>query len=312
MPHAVSVIIPTYRRPDVLPSCLDGLERQTHPPHEVIVVDQSPDARTRDCVLARAPSRFSYRYLHSDVAGVSLARNLGLREAKGSVVAFTEDDAVPEPGWIASLVDAFETTSADLVGGKILGLWEGTRPPWFPSSRAYLVGVFDPGGDLSPFPDGSLPMTGNLAVRREVIERVGGFDEAAGPKPGRPISGEDSLFAWHALGAGFRIFYQPEAVVHHRVPRARMKRSFYLRRCYREGVSLMDVEHKRGILTPERLDAMVAWHRKNARRRFRHALGRVSLAPWNDPKVLEDLGEAALSAGVVSTCLKLRRGEAVS
>lgn len=312
MSHAVTVIIPTYQRPDVLPSCLDAIERQTHAPLEVIVVDQSPDSRTRECVLARSPEGFSYRYLHSDVAGVSLARNLGLRQAKGSVIAFTEDDAVPEPGWLASMVAAFETTPADLVGGKILGLWEGPRPPWFPDSRAYLVGIFDPGQHLSPFPEGSLPMTGNLAVRREVIERVGGFDEQAGPKPGRPISGEDSLFAWHALGLGFRIFYQPEAVVHHRVPRARMKRGFYLRRCFREGISLIDVENKRGILTPERLDGILAWHRQNFRRRCRHALGRLSLAPWNDPKVLEDLGEAALSAGVVSTCEKLRRGEAVS
>ncbi|BDG05822.1 glycosyltransferase family 2 protein [Anaeromyxobacter oryzae] len=310
MKPSVTVIIPTYRRADVLPSCLDGLERQTYAPLEVITVDQSPDERTREIVAARTPRGFAYRYLHSAVAGVSLARNLGLRASKGSLVAFTEDDAVPEPTWIEAMVRAFETTDADLVGGKILPLWEGPRPPWFPESRAYLVGVFDPGKPLSPFPEGSLPMTGNLVVRRAVVERLGGFDEQAGPRPGRPISGEDSLFAWNALGAGFRIFYQPDAVVHHRVPRARMKRRFYLTRCYREGISLVDVESKRGALTADRLDGMLAWHRRNRWRRAFKALGRLSLAPWNDPKLLEQLGEAALSAGIVATCRDVLRGGA--
>lgn len=307
MKPTVSVIIPTYRRADVLPSCLDGLERQTCAPLEVIVVDQSPDSRTREIVAARTARSFSYRYIHSDVAGVSLARNLGIRRTNGTIFAFTEDDAVPDPRWVEAMVEAFERTPADLVGGRILPLWEGTRPRWFPESRAYLVGVFDPGKPLTPFPEGSLPMTGNLAVRREVIERLGGFDEQAGPRPGRPISGEDSLFAWRALGAGFKIYYQPDAVVHHRVPRARMKRSFYLTRCYREGISLVDVEYKRGALTADRIDGMLAWHRRNYWRRGFRVLGRVSLAPWNDPKLFGHLGEAAISAGIVATCRSVLR-----
>jgi GT2 family glycosyltransferase len=307
MAPLVTVILPTYKRPDLLPACLDALEQQTHRPMEVIVIDQSPDSLTRDIMSARRSESHRYRYIHSDVAGVSLARNLGLREAAGNLIAFTDDDAVPEPGWISGFVRAFESTPADVVGGKILALWEGTRPRWFPDSRAYLVGIFDPGGPLAPFPEASLPMSGNMAVRRAVIENVGGFDEDAGLRPGRPISGEDSLFAWKAIGAGLRLYYQPEAVVHHRVPKSRMRRRYYLRRSYLEGVSLVDIEERRGVLTSERLAGMVRAHRKILRDHCFAAARCLSLAPWDDPRVLSHLGEAALSAGLLDSCQKVRR-----
>jgi GT2 family glycosyltransferase len=306
----VSVILPTYRRADALPDCLDGLERQTHPAMEVVIVDQSPDDGTRAVVAARRTGASRLRYLHSDVAGASVARNLGMRAASGSVFAFTDDDAIPEPRWIEALVRAFEASPADVVGGKILPLWEGARPAWFPDSRAYLVGIFDPGGPLARFPRESLPMTGNLAVRREVMERLGGFDEGAGPRPGRPISGEDSLFAWKAIEAGLQVYYQPEAIVHHRVPRNRMTRKHYLRRSYLEGVSLVDVEERRGILTAERIAQLLDAHRRIRRARWLAALGRVSLAPWRDPRLLSHLGEAALSAGIVSSCRRVLRERA--
>lgn len=310
MTPLVSVILPTYRRPDVLPSCLEGLERQTHPAVEVVVVDQSPDDRSRQIVAARPPGAVHVRYLHSDVAGASVARNLGMRAASGSLFAFTDDDAIPEPRWIEGLVAAFQSTPADVIGGRILPLWEGERPCWFPDRRAYLVGIFDPGGPLARFPRESLPMTGNLAVRRAVIERLGGFDERAGPRPGRPISGEDSLFAWKALEAGLEVYYQPDAVVHHRVPRNRMTRKYYLRRSFLEGVSLVDVEERRGILTLERVAELLDAHRKIRRERWLSALGRVSIAPWRDPRLLSHLGEAALSSGIVSSCRRVLRERA--
>jgi GT2 family glycosyltransferase len=311
MQPTVSVVIATFKRPDVLPACLDALEQQTRAPLEVVVVDQSPDPHSREIVESRSPSAFRYRYVHSEIAGVSLARNLGVRTATGSLVAFTDDDAVPEPRWIEAGVEAFERTPADLVGGRILPRWHGGRPPWFPRSREYLVCAFDPEVPLSPFPEGSLPMTVNLFIKRDVFDRLGGFDESAGARPGRPITGEDSLLAWNAMQAGSPIWYQPAATVHHQVVRSRLSRRAYLTRCYREGVCLVDVEQKRGALTPDRLDAMLAWHRKNRRKRWLNALGRFSLAPWDDPKLIEQLGEAALSAGIVDTCRAVQRGEAI-
>jgi GT2 family glycosyltransferase len=300
----ISVIIATYRRPDLIGGCLDALDRQSAPPLEVIVVDQSPDSRTRDIVQGRPAGPATVRYLHSDRAGLSLARNIGVRASHGSIVAFTDDDALPEPGWLEAIALAFASTDprAGLVGGRILPLWERPRPRWFPASYEYLLPVFDPGGGLAPFPKGCLPPGVNLAADREVVDRIGGFHEDVGQRPGWNATGDDSYFAWRAIEAGIPIYYQPAAVVLHRVPASRLSRRFLLGRCYLEAIALLDVEEKRGILTVERLQGHVRWHRRSLLRKTASLAALPSLAPWNDPRVLETLCHVALSVGI------LRRG----
>jgi glycosyltransferase involved in cell wall biosynthesis len=310
----ISVIIPTYRRPELIGGCLDALDRQSTPPLEVIVVDQSPDSKTRDIVQGRSAGSAPVRYLHSDRAGVSLARNIGIRESRGALLAFTDDDALPEPRWLESIAAAFVAThpSAGLVGGRILPLWEKPRPPWYPSSFEYLLPVFDHGGGLAPFPQGSLPMTVNLSVTREVIDKLGGFHEEVGPRTGWRISGEDSHFAWKAIEACVPVYYQPEAVVLHRVPASRMTRRFLLDRCWLEGISLLDIEEKRGILSDERLRGHIGWHRRRALQKVASLAKFPSVLFWNDPRVLEALGGAATNLSIVHRArqlLALRRPE---
>jgi GT2 family glycosyltransferase len=297
---AISVIIPTYRRPELIGDCLAALDRQSLSPLEVIVVDQSPDTRTREIVERRQAGPAPVRYLHSDRAGVSLARNIGIRQAHGTLLAFTDDDAMPEPGWLAGLETAFACTQprAGLVGGRVLPLWEKPKPRWYPASHEYLLAIFDPGGVLAPFPQGSLPITVNLAVDRAVIDRIGGFHEGLGARSGWPITGEDSHLAWKAIEAGIPLYYQPEAVVLHRVPGSRMKRRFLLRRCWREGISLLDIEEKRGILSDERLRGHVRWHRGHFLRKVASLARLPSVFFWKDPRVFEVLGYAATSLGI--------------
>jgi GT2 family glycosyltransferase len=296
-----SVIIATYQRPELIGGCLDALERQRVPPLEVIVVDQSPDSRTRDIVQGRPGGPAPVTYLHSDRVGLSLSRNIGIRASHGSLIAFTDDDALPDPGWLEALAAAFASTDprAGLVGGRILPLWEKPRPRWFPASYEYLLPSFDPGGGLAPFPRGYLPPGVNLAAHRDVIDRIGGFHEGVGQRSGWRATGDDSFFAWKAMEAGIPIYYQPEAVVYHRVPASRMTRRFLLERCYLEGVTLLDVEEKRGILTDERLRGHIRWHRRHLLRKVASLVKLPSLAPWNDSRVLETLSHMALSASIV-------------
>ena len=311
VPPKISVVVATYRRPDVLPACLEALELQRLPPLELVVVDQSPDTKTRELVEAHASTRFEVRYLHSDVAGVSLARNLGWRAARGEIVAYTDDDAIPDPGWVQAIATAFGNEAVDMVGGRILPRWEGgSRPTWLPPSREYLFALYDPGLPLGPFPDESLPMTVNAAIRRDRLEAVGGFDEGIGARPGWPITGEDSLLAWRVREAGGRIWYQPDALVLHRISPSRAGRRPYLRRCYNEGICLVDVERRRGLLTAERVSAMKAWHERNLRSRALSAAWRawkVWRSPWDDPGLISRLGEAALSAGIIRMCRAFER-----
>lgn len=153
-------------------------------------------------------------------------------------------------------------------------------------------------------------MTVNAAVKREVVEAVGGFDERIGARPGTSVTGEDSLLAWRVREGGWRIFYQPDALVHHRISRGRMSRRFFLRRAYLEGVCLVEVEQRRGLLTGERRRSLLAFHDRRLRLRWIAApLRHLSLAPWDDPRVLAGLGEVALSNGVVDACRRLEAAE---
>ena len=98
-------------------------------------MDQSPDRTTRDIIEGRPAGPAPIRYFHSDCAGVSLARNIGIRESQGSLLAFTDDDAVPDPGWLEGFAAAFACTKpgAGLVGGRSYRFGKGrglggTRP----------------------------------------------------------------------------------------------------------------------------------------------------------------------------------------
>ena len=142
-------------------------------------------------------------------------------------------------------------------------------------------------------------MTVNLAVDREALDRTVGFHEGLGRRTGWRVTGEDSHFAWKAIEAGIPIYYQPEAIVWHRIPANRMNRRFLLARCYEEGISPLDIEEKRGILSDERLRAHVRWHRRHVLKRVASLATLPSITPWNDPRVIEALSQISLSISIV-------------
>ena len=114
-----SVIIPTRNRPPAIIACLDALGRQefTADAYEVIVVDDGSD----DCLQLdprRWADRFELRVLRQENAGPAAARQRGVAEARGAILAFTDDDCLPTPGWLATMVAAFESLPGPMVGGS--------------------------------------------------------------------------------------------------------------------------------------------------------------------------------------------------
>ena len=93
----ISVLIPTWLRPASLERCLSGLEAQTRPPEEVLVVARDGDAATRVLLSARKPKAFELRVITVSVPGVVPAMNAGLAEMQGDIIAITDDDTVPRP-----------------------------------------------------------------------------------------------------------------------------------------------------------------------------------------------------------------------
>jgi glycosyltransferase involved in cell wall biosynthesis len=190
---AVAVVIATRGRAALLAETLAALHAQTLPPTEVIVVDdESPDETP--AVVAES----GYRHIRVRQGGPSRARDLGWRASSADVIAFTDDDCRPDPGWLEALVEPITSGRADLVQGRTI-----PRP-----DHADRLGPWS--RTMNVESENGFYQTCNIAYRRDVLEQVGGFH------PGFPYAAaEDTELAWRAKEAGFGSTFAGDAVVEH-------------------------------------------------------------------------------------------------
>ena len=212
----VSVAICTRERPADLTRALRAVAALSPAPLEVLVVDNAPVTEATREIVASAPS---VRYVREDRRGLDAARNRALREARGQLVAFTDDDAVPEPEWLAGLVPNFTDPCVVVTTGLTLPLvLETEGQELFEEHCTFVRGfsrrVFD-GQQHNPFAVGVVGAGANMAVRKDVVMALGGFDERLdGGMPTRS-GGDHDLFI-RVLLEGYRIVYDPAAVSWHR------------------------------------------------------------------------------------------------
>ena len=192
-----SVVIAARDAAEHLPHALEALARQSTAPHEVIVVDDgSADATGAVAEAAGVVSRV----VRCEGVGPGAARNAGAALASGDVLAFTDADCEPEPGWLAAGLGAMG--EADLVQGAVAPPAGAAIGPW---DRTITVSA----------PHG-LFETANLLIRRELFESLGGFEPWLTPRDGKEL-GEDVWLGWRARRAGARVVFAPDALVRHAV-----------------------------------------------------------------------------------------------
>lgn len=196
----VSVVVPTKNRVRLLVRCLEALARQTLTPddYDVFVVDDGPDSSTRAAVErfeARYPMHF--RYLPAvQTDGPAAARNIGWRMSSGPIVAFTDDDTLPEPDWLERGLAAFSSDTAGVSGGMAMPL------PEHPTDYEL---------DATRLADAEF-VTANVFYRRHALEAVGGFDERF-----KAAWREDADLHFTLLEKGYRLEHAPDALVVHPV-----------------------------------------------------------------------------------------------
>ena len=210
----ITVVAPTYQRSDRLRRLVAALEAQTHPidRFDVVIVDNCSTDDTA-AVLAElvAASPLRIRTLRTDVnRGPAAARNAGWRAATTELVACTDDDCVPDPGWVAAMVAAF-------AGRPDLGVVQGRT-----AAPAGERGQWTLSREISgptPWFEGC-----NLGFRRAALEATGGFDEAIG------WYGEDTAAGWSVVDGGWQRGFADDAVVLHdlevRGPRWRIRHAW--------------------------------------------------------------------------------------
>jgi glycosyltransferase involved in cell wall biosynthesis len=230
----ITVILCTYNRERSLAKTLEGIVVQELPQGkewELLVVDSSTDG-TRQVVeefSRKNPGRI--RYIFEGKPGKSNALNTGIREARGEILVFVDDDVTIEPAWLANLTASLSSGDWAGAGGRIRLDWDRPRPRWLQASgQNHLEGALA-GFDLGDQP-GELdmaPFGANMAYRKETFEEYGSFRTDMGPA--RSISNatsEDTEFGRRLLAAGKRLRYEPEAVVHHPVPESRLQKQYFL------------------------------------------------------------------------------------
>ena len=213
----VSVVINTYNRARTLPATLAAMAWQRHPRFEVIVVN-GPSTDATEEVLACHAGRI--RIARCPDANLSMSRNIGLAMAAGDIVAYTDDDAVPEPDWLDALCGPYADPAVGAVGGFIRDhtgfAWQcrvtacdryGDNEGFVDLVQAQQAGVAShgPGAERYLSPTGA-----NSSFRREALLGIGGFDEAFA------YFLDETDVAVRLIDAGWAVTYAPRAEVHHK------------------------------------------------------------------------------------------------
>ncbi len=237
----ISIVVSTYNRSASLRDTLHALKKQILPDSlklEIVVVDNNSRDATPTVVKEEAGSSpWPIRYYFEPSQGINFARNRGIKEAEGELIAFTDDDVLPESDWILELWKAAEGFGADCVGGKVLPLWLKPKlPTWMESERIqkHCLAVFallDRGNEVivADSNDANFLFGGNIAYRRDAIKDIGLFRTDLGPRGSLPMRGDDTEMMARAFKKKKKVIYVPSAVVRHKVQPERMKMS-YIRR----------------------------------------------------------------------------------
>ncbi|WP_051881428.1 glycosyltransferase family 2 protein [Parvularcula oceani] len=197
----ISVIVPTYQRPGTLRACLKALAESDGVTFEVVVVDDGSDPPAEAAALGVAG--LPMRYQRQENAGPASARNRGARLAKAPLLAFTDDDCRPDPGWLAAMVSALEKAPDALVGGRTVNALAGDV---YAEASQDLIGFLHERGGA----DAGYFASNNIACSKADFEAMGGFDERF------PLAaGEDRDLGLRWGRSGRPLVLEPRALMHH-------------------------------------------------------------------------------------------------
>jgi hypothetical protein len=237
-PLSISVVICAYteQRWDETLRAVESVRTQSTEPLEIILVIDH-NRILRDRFAGALPNVIVVE--NAEPQGLSGGRNTGIAIARGDVIAFLDDDAIANPDWLKFMADSYVNPAVFGVGGLTVPLWETKRPRWFPEEFDWVVGCTYRGMPTSPTPVRNI-MGGNASYRREVFDLVGGFRNTIGRAAGkRPLGCEETELCIRIRQSNPEVIlmYENRAVIRHLVPAARCRLSYFLSRCYGEGLS---------------------------------------------------------------------------
>jgi glucosyl-dolichyl phosphate glucuronosyltransferase len=233
---AVSVIICTYNRAADLEQTLDSLRDVALPSEgaaELIVVDNGSTDETAKVAQAFSRTGLAIRYVREARRGKGHAYNAGIAAARGRVLLFSDDDMRFPPDWIEGMCAPIFAGEADAVAGGVK-IAKHLERPWMQEMHRLFVG-----GETSSLTEQNFELQGgSMAIARSVLNKVPAFDPELGPgSPTGLWSGEETLFSWQVLEAGYRIKLRKEVCVEHHFDPTRLRRDAFVARAVYGGRS---------------------------------------------------------------------------
>lgn len=234
----ISVVICTYNRSGYLRQTLESLKALRFPESfawEIVVVDNN-SADDTQAVIKRYESEgaFVLRGFFEKKQGLSNARNRGIQEAAGEILAFLDDDTIVDPDWLASLSKAFREESAACVAGKVKLHGSVQRPIWWHADYDSVLGQWNPGETVLVANAENQEIIGigaNMSFLKRCFSTYGSFDPDLGRTGKNLKTGEETEMTRRLIAGGEKVIYHPAPLVHHCPDTSRFTKQ-YLRRWY--------------------------------------------------------------------------------
>ena len=243
----LSVIISTRNRADLLADTLKSLKDQalSQTDFEIIVVDNGSTDSTPEICDHYHTLFDNFSYFYDDRPGLHIGRAVGMQNARGDVLVYTDDDIIASQDWLKNISKAFEDEDLALLGGRILPKYEVEPPDWVENlwtkntwgKMLYHYSLIDLGENDKQIPP-YFVFGCNYSIRKAVIIRLGGFNPDALPDDLLRYRGDGETGLSEKIdGAKLKTLYKPDVCVWHRIPANRLTLEYIYKRAFNQGIS---------------------------------------------------------------------------
>jgi glycosyltransferase involved in cell wall biosynthesis len=237
----LSIIISIYsinRYLDLL-DLLRAIKNQTSEWFEcIVVVDENEILLKKiDAFLLYQDIKCARTIYNSKNKGLAYSRNIGIKHARGEIVGFIDDDAIPFPKWADSIIETFNDETIGAVAGEIIPLWEYEEMSWFPKILYWMISC-----SYKPNPGTKVETERgfgtNMAFRKDLVNSIGGFDVNLGINGKKWIGGEDTSMFLRVKASGKKVVFDPDVIVWHKITLNRINLINIMKRAINGGISL--------------------------------------------------------------------------
>lgn len=261
----ISAVVCTHNRKEHFGNAVRSLINQNinESKYEVIIIDNASTDNTWETLEREFGDMPNVRCLFEPVLGLSRARNRGWSNASGQYIAFLDDDALPCKDWLKNLCTALDDPEVGAAGGPIFPLYETDVPKWFNESLLPLYSCRDWGKYICDLIPGQFFYGTNMAIKRSILEQVGGFRSDLGRRGSVLLSDEELAVFKEIEERGYKKRYMPECIVYHVIGEERLNMKWLMRRFYwlGRGGGIRDSDFE-GNMNPS---AMKRWMRRTTR-----------------------------------------------